>query len=235
MQIDGESIATIRRAALLHDIGLVAIPSFVLHKPLERLSEAEWEMLRLHPYHAERILARAPVFSPLRHIVASHHEQPDGQGYFRGLNDGEIPSGARILAIADRFDELTHEGPGRKPLSIDVAFEVMSRETGSRLCADALAALHDCLEQAPPEESSAPVETPLPSPEARRVWPAGLTDREIDVLRALATGASRQQMAKRLSVTEHTVRHHLEHIYAKIDVKTRVEATLFAIEHGLLA
>jgi DNA-binding CsgD family transcriptional regulator len=70
--------------------------------------------------------------------------------------------------------------------------------------------------------------------ETPKVWPAGLTDREIDVLRVLATGASRQEMAKRLCVSEHTVRHHLEHIYAKIDVKTRVAATLFAIEHGLL-
>jgi DNA-binding CsgD family transcriptional regulator len=71
--------------------------------------------------------------------------------------------------------------------------------------------------------------------EVRSVWPAGLTDREIEVLRTLATGASRHEMAKRLCLSEHTVRHHLEHIYAKIDVKTRVEATLFAIEHGLLA
>ena len=69
---------------------------------------------------------------------------------------------------------------------------------------------------------------------ARRTWPAGLTEREIDVLRLLATGASRKAMAERLFVSEHTVRHHLEHIYAKIDVSTRVEATLFALEHDIL-
>jgi DNA-binding CsgD family transcriptional regulator len=61
-----------------------------------------------------------------------------------------------------------------------------------------------------------------------------LTDREVEVLRLLATGASRRTMAIRLAVSEHTIRHHLEHIYDKIDVHTRVEATLFAIEQGLL-
>lgn len=234
MGIDGDS-ATVRRAALLHDVGLVAIPSFILHKPIERLSDAEWEMMRLHPYHAERILSRAAVFSDLCPIVAAHHEQPDGRGYFRGLHKSDIPNAARILAVADRFDELTHEGPGRKALSADVALEVMNREVNTRLSADALEALRDSLEHGLPEEPSGVPEAAVLECSARSVWPAGLTDREIDVLRVLATGASRQQMAKRLSVSEHTVRHHLEHIYAKIDVKTRVEATLFAIEHGLLA
>ena len=70
---------------------------------------------------------------------------------------------------------------------------------------------------------------------AAPAWPSGLTDREVEVLRILATGASRQDMAKRLGVSEHTVRHHLEHIYGKIGVNTRVEAALFAIEHSLLA
>ncbi|HLI97061.1 MAG TPA: HD domain-containing phosphohydrolase, partial [Candidatus Baltobacteraceae bacterium] len=146
MDFQQEHITEIRRAALLHDIGLVAIPSYVLHKPRERLGNAEWEMMRLHPYHAERILAHAPVFSPLCRFVAAHHEQPDGHGYFRGLKETEIPNGAHLLAVADRFDELTHEGPGRKPLSTDIAFEVMNREAGSRFSHDALTALHECLE-----------------------------------------------------------------------------------------
>jgi DNA-binding NarL/FixJ family response regulator len=111
----------------------------------------------------------------------------------------------------------------------------MSREAGTRLSHDALTALRDCLEQPQAEEPAIPPQKPIPDARPRCVWPAGLTDREIDVLRVLATGASRQEMAERLSVSEHTVRHHLEHIYAKIDVKTRVEATLFAIEHDLLA
>ena len=75
---------------------------------------------------------------------------------------------------------------------------------------------------------------PPPVQHARQQWPAGLTDREVEVLRVLSTGATRHDIAQRLHVSEHTVRHHLEHIYAKIDVRTRVEATLFALEHELL-
>jgi HD-GYP domain-containing protein (c-di-GMP phosphodiesterase class II)/DNA-binding CsgD family transcriptional regulator len=235
MGLPQENITNIRRAALLHDIGLVAIPSFILHKPSERLSDAEWEMLRLHPYHAERILSRAPVFLPLCRFVAAHHEQPDGRGYFRGLTTTEIPDGAQVLAIADRFDELTHEGPGHKPLSSDVALEVMTREAGTRLSRDALEALRDSLEEPLRDEpAAAQPEAPVAGSRSRKVWPAELTDREVEVLRVLATGARRHEIATRLSVSEHTVRHHLEHIYAKIEAKTRVEATLFAIEHGLL-
>jgi HD-GYP domain-containing protein (c-di-GMP phosphodiesterase class II)/DNA-binding CsgD family transcriptional regulator len=235
LNLDDESVVAIRRAALLHDIGLVAIPSFVLHKPLERLSEAEWEMMRLHPYHTERILARTSVFSPLCRIVSAHHEQPNGHGYFRGLTESEIPDSARILAAADRFDELTHDGPGRKALSVDAAYGRMQVESGIGLCESALSALQDSLGSAPPEESAERAEMPVHVAQTRRVWPAGLTDREVEVLRILATGASRRQMAKELCVSQHTVRHHLENIYAKIDVHPRVEATLFMIEHGLLA
>ncbi|HET6895206.1 MAG TPA: HD domain-containing phosphohydrolase [Candidatus Baltobacteraceae bacterium] len=236
MGFDPRNVVTIRRAGLLHDIGLVALPSFVLHKPLASLSEAEWEMMRLHPYHTERILARSSVFSPLCRIVAAHHEQPNGHGYFRGLNEGEIPDGARVLAVADRFDELTHERPGEPALSADEAFGRMKLESGIGLCEHALMALNAALTNAPHDEPAAePDKMPARVCEPRRVWPAGLTDREVEVLRILATGASRHEIAKRLTVSEHTVRHHLENIYAKIDVHTRVEATLFTIEQGLMA
>jgi HD-GYP domain-containing protein (c-di-GMP phosphodiesterase class II) len=80
----GESEAeTVRLAGLTHDLGLVAVPSFVLHKSQEELSAAEWERLRLHPYHAERILARIPAFRAVTPLVGAHHERVDGQGYYR--------------------------------------------------------------------------------------------------------------------------------------------------------
>jgi DNA-binding NarL/FixJ family response regulator len=69
----------------------------------------------------------------------------------------------------------------------------------------------------------------------RRQWPAGLSDREVEILRLLARGLSRRELAGQLILSEHTVRHHLEHIYNKLGVSTRVTATLFAIEHDLLA
>lgn len=230
-----KEITDIRRAALLHDIGLVGVPSFALHKPEGRLSAVEWENLRLHPYYAERILGRVPVFIPLLPLVAAHHERPDGQGYYRGLVQDQLPLGARIIAVADAFDDLTHAGPGRAALDTDAILDGMGRGVGTQFCPAAFSALVRVLDRSwsdPPAADA--IGTATGSGKPKREWPASLTDREVAVLRALATGASRRAMAERLSVSEHTIRHHLEHIYGKIDVHTRVAATLFAIEHDLL-
>jgi HD-GYP domain-containing protein (c-di-GMP phosphodiesterase class II)/DNA-binding CsgD family transcriptional regulator len=235
MALAPAEVAATRHAACLHDLGLVAIPSFVLHKPEERLNEAERESLRLHPYHAERLVARVPAFDPARPIVAAHHERPDGRGFPGGLGRDRLPAGAAVLSAADRFDDLTHAGPGRPALSPEAALRELDREEGTGLCGDALAALRQVVDGAASEQAGpARAEPPGGRAGAGPAWPAALTDREVEVLRLLSTGASRRSVAARLTVSEHTVRHHLEHIYAKIDVRTRVEATLFAIEHGLL-
>lgn len=228
-------ITDIRRAALLHDIGLVGVPSFVLHKPEGRLSAAEWENLRLHPYYAERILARVPVFTPLLPLVAAHHERPDGQGYYRGLVQDQILLGARIIAVADAFDDLTHAGPGRAALDTDATLDELGRGVGTRFCPNAFSALARVLDRSWSNPLAPDVAGKVAGSNGpKREWPARLTDREVEVLRALTTGDSRRAMADRLSVSEHTIRHHLEHIYDKIDVHTRVAATLFALEHDLL-
>lgn len=228
-------LVTVRRAALLHDLGLVAVPSFALHKPEDRLTDAEREALRLHPYHAERILARVPAFAPAVPLVGAHHERPDGRGYYRGLAYEQIPLGARVIAVADRFDELTHAGPERPALDVEPALGRMRGEVGFGLCPEAFSALLRSLKVPTPEPPPAGT-TAEPGPAAgpKPPWPAGLTDREIEVLRLLATGASRREMATALAVSEHTVRHHLSHIYEKTGVHTRVAATLFAIERALL-
>ncbi len=231
---DPLNVKQIRRAALMHDVGLVAVPSFVLHKSESALTPSEWELLRLHPYYAERILGRVPAFAPLIPLVVAHHERPDGRGFHRGISLGQIPPGACIIAVADAFDELTHAAPGRPALDLDSALRELAQGIGTRFtpaCFDALiwAVGKESapeIEQVEERDSSA---DPL-----RAAWPAGLTDREVDVLRLLSTGASRRDMAEELAVSEHTIRHHLEHIYGKIDVHTRVAATLFAIEHDLL-
>jgi DNA-binding CsgD family transcriptional regulator len=227
MLLPQDAVTLIHRAALVHDVGLVAVPSFILDQPREELTPVEWERLRLHPYHAERILARVPALAPLARLVAAHHERLDGQGYYRGLAGAEIPQGARIIAVADQFDELTHDtagGPGYDP---EEALQQMRGEVGRGLCPDAFQSLA--------EELGAPGLPPLASRKGHpREWPASLTDREVEILRLLAKGMSRRQMADRLVLSEHTVRHHLEHIYDKIGISTRVAATLFAVEHDLL-
>ncbi len=218
---------TVRLAGLTHDLGLVAVPSFVLHKSHEDLSAAEWEQFRLHPYHAERILGRIPAFRPVIPLVGAHHERLDGQGYYRGLTGSQIPPGARILAVADRYDELTHGLPGHPPLDSESALKRLYADAGKAYAEDCIQSLEEELGSDGPSKGGA-------RGSRQRQWPSGLTSREVELLRLLASGLSRREVAKRLFLSEHTVRHHLEHIYTKIGVRTRVAATLFAVEHDML-
>jgi HD-GYP domain-containing protein (c-di-GMP phosphodiesterase class II) len=215
---------TIRQAALMHDVGLAAVPSFTLDKPRDKLSQAEQELLRLHPYHAERIFARVAALDPVVPLVASHHERMDGQGYYRRLAGEQIPVGARIIAAADTFDELTHATPDHEALEPELALARLQDEAGRAFWPDAVSALAQELGAAGPAQ-----------PKRRSgLQPAGLTEREVEILRMLARGMSRRQIADALVLSQHTVRHHLEHIYAKVGVGTRVAAALFAVEHDLI-
>jgi HD-GYP domain-containing protein (c-di-GMP phosphodiesterase class II) len=218
-----EDILTVRRAALTHDLGLVSVPSFVLTKPSEKLSRVEWEQIRLHPYHGERILGGVPALRHAAELVGAHHERIDGNGFHRGLRDRQIPLGSQLIAASDRFDELTHEGPDRVPLARADALMQMETEVGSAFSAMTFEALRAALGVG--DRASTPT---------RREWPKGLTDREVEVLRLAARGLSRRETAERLFVSESTVRTHLEHIYAKVGVSSRAAATLFAVEYGLL-
>jgi HD-GYP domain-containing protein (c-di-GMP phosphodiesterase class II) len=218
-----DETALIRRAALTHDLGLVGVPSFSLNKPEEKLSHAEREQRRLHPYHAERILAGVPAVAGLAPIAGSHHERFDGTGYFRGLRGREIPLGSRIIAVADRLDELTHDAPGRAAADLPDVLRVLAQEAGTILDGDIVAAIRRSLGA-----------LPITSPAAGKNWPAGLTSREVEVLRLASRGMTRKQIGEALSITENTARHHLEHIYTKTGTSTRVAVTLFAMEHDLL-
>ncbi len=225
MSLSRRQVAVTHRAALVHDIGIVAVPSFVLNKPQGQLTNAEWEQVRLHPYYSERILSKIPALRADIPIVAAHHERMDGKGYHRGLPGIQVPPEAQIIAVADRFDELSHDRPGQPALGPEEAIRVMSEEAGPGLSAHAFQALvEDIHGEAGPPQARA----------RRQDWPAGLTDREVEVLRLMARGLSRRQAAEALFVSEGTIRSHLEHIYGKIGVSNRSAATLFAIEHGLL-
>lgn len=229
MALPEREVSTVRLAALMHDVGLVAVPSFTLNRPQAKLTQVEWERLRLHPYHAERILSGVPVFAPMLPLVAAHHERPDGRGYHRGLSGNDIPLGARIIAVADSFDDLTHEAAERAALEPVAALTRMRAEGGTGLDRDVLEALARELGEGPATGTRG-----SRSP-ARQKWPAGLTDREVEILRLLARGLGRKQLARELVLSEHTVRHHMEHVYNKLGVSTRVGATLFAVEHDLLS
>lgn len=230
LRLSEPECSAIRHAALIHDLGLVAIPSFTLQKPEAQRGAVERERLRLHPYHAERILAGVPALAPALPLIAAHHERLDGRGYYRGLAGSQIPLGARLIAVADRFDELTHGSPDHPALDPREALRRLNAEAGSGLCPRALGALDRVLEQGAADGAAGA------RPRRRAgAWPAGLSDREVEILRLLARGAGRREIAGQLVLSEHTVRHHLEHIYNKIGVSTRVAAALFAVERGLLA
>lgn len=219
MQCAEPAVAQIRRAALVHDLGMVAIPSHSLERPWPALSEAERDQYRLHAYHGERILRRVPAFAPLAEMVGTHHERADGSGYYRGLTGPHISLGARIIAVADRLDGLTHDGPGTVALPLPAALDVLR---GEPFDTEVVTALRRAVGIT---GSEAP---------ATSAWPAGLTDREVQVLKLAARGLPRREVARRLGITENTARHHLEHIYNKTGAPNRVSATLFAMEHGLL-
>jgi HD-GYP domain-containing protein (c-di-GMP phosphodiesterase class II)/DNA-binding CsgD family transcriptional regulator len=221
--LPSEEVIDLRRAALTHDLGLVAVPSFVLDKPETRLTRVESEQMRLHPYHGERILGNVPALRRAAALVGAHHERLDGDGYYRGLKDRQVSLGAQVIAVADRFDEITHDTPDRSGLAPEAALKAMSLDVGSVFSPTAFEALQEALGQ-----------TQAHAWQPRLDWPAGLTGREVEVLRLAARGLSRREMARTLFVSESTVRTHLEHIYAKIGVSSRAAATMFAVEHDLL-
>jgi HD-GYP domain-containing protein (c-di-GMP phosphodiesterase class II) len=211
----------VKRAALLHDLGLVAAPSFFMNRPEHSLGLKERETLRLHPYHGERILSGVRAMLPYASPIGAHHERFDGLGYFRGLKGKDIPLAARIVAVADRLDELTHERPGHPAQTLSQAVESLIADSGSAYDPDIVFCVAGSLGVAE-------------QPPQVRVWPARLTDREVDVVRLASKGLTRQQIGESLRISENTVRHHLTHIYEKTGTTTRVGATLFAMETGLI-
>jgi HD-GYP domain-containing protein (c-di-GMP phosphodiesterase class II) len=210
------AVATVRRAALVHDVGRVAVSAGVWGKA-GSLTRSEWEQVRLHPYHAERVLARPERLAELGRIASFHHERVDGSGYFRGAR--ELTREARLLAAADTLHAMREKRPHRAALSLDKATtELRSEVRAGRLDGDAA----ECV-------VAAAGATPR-RPEAV----GGLSAREVEVLRLIAQGLTKKQVARELVIAPKTADAHVQHIYAKLGVSTRAGATLFAMQHGLL-
>jgi HD-GYP domain-containing protein (c-di-GMP phosphodiesterase class II) len=217
--LPNSDVALVRRAGLLHDIGLHGVPATILDKP-GPLSEREAERLRMHPYYAERMLARPEALARIGTIASLAHERCDGSGYHRGLAGTAIPATARVLAAACAFRAMTEPRPHRPALTAkEATSELRSEVRAGRLEADAVDAV---LAAAGQRQGK------------RRTGPAGLTPREIEVLALISRGASTRQVAQRLSITPKTAETHIERIYTKTGASTRSTATLFAMQHGLL-
>jgi HD-GYP domain-containing protein (c-di-GMP phosphodiesterase class II) len=137
---DEPLLRDLRRAALLHDIGKLAVSNRILDKPAA-LTAAEFDRIREHPLITERILARVPGCEHLAPVAGSHHERLDGGGYPRGRRAAELTMPMRVLAIADVYEALTSDRPYRRAHTSDEALAVMRREVPHRLDSAAFAAL----------------------------------------------------------------------------------------------
>ena len=128
-------LTDVERGALLHDIGKLAMPDSLMHKP-GPLTEDEVAIIRTHPEIGHDILATVPFLRPAAEIVLASHEWFDGSGYPRRLAGGQIPLGARITTIADAFDALTRSRVYRDPVSAEQAAAELARSSGSQFDPD---------------------------------------------------------------------------------------------------
>jgi len=212
-------VTAVRRAGLLHDLGMHAVPASILDKPTP-LTAVEVERLRLHPYYTQRMLARPEALSRIGTIASAVRERCDGSGYHRGLAGAGIPVTARVLGAACAYRAMTEPRNHRPALSAKQAVSALRDDVRTgRLEPRAV----DAVLAASGQQRS-----------GRRSGPAGLTPREVEVLSLIARGASTRQVAERLVISPKTAETHIERIYAKTGATTRSTATLFAMQHGLL-
>ena len=214
-----DEIQLVRRAGLVHDLGRLGISNGIWDKP-GQLTAAESERVRLHPYLTERILALSADLAPLGALAVEHHERLDGSGYPRGLTGNAITLPSRILAVADAYRTRVEPRPHRPACPAgDVAVQLRREARAGRLDGGAVESVLSAAGH-----------------RARRhpQLPAGLTPREVEVLKLMALGLKHSEIAERLVISRRTARHHIEHIYTKIGVSNRALACLFAARHGLI-
>jgi diguanylate cyclase (GGDEF)-like protein/putative nucleotidyltransferase with HDIG domain len=125
-------IQGVKTAALLHDIGKLAVPEHILSKP-GPLTQEEFQKIRIHPQVGAEIISGVPFPYPVAPLILSHHERWDGKGYPAGLKGDDIPLGARILSVVDYFDALMSERPYHKAMSLDAAVGLLRQEAGKAL------------------------------------------------------------------------------------------------------
>jgi HD-GYP domain-containing protein (c-di-GMP phosphodiesterase class II) len=217
-RFDIADVTTIRRAALVHDIGRVSVPARIWQQR-GPLTPDDWEKVRLHSYQTERILHRSAFLAALAGLAGTHHERCDGSGYHRGTAASGLTRQARLLAAADAYQTKIEPRPHREPLTPAQAAEALTGEVhAGRLDAFAVRAVLEAAGQRTP----------------RIERPAGLTQRETEVIGLLARGLQTKQIARVLGISVKTADNHIQNVYRKIGVSTRAAAALFAMQHGLV-
>jgi HD-GYP domain-containing protein (c-di-GMP phosphodiesterase class II) len=210
-----------RWAAYTHDIGELAVPVSTWMRA-GALTERETDAARLHPYHGERALASlGGDGKAVAALVLRHHERLDGSGYHRYARANDLSAAARVLAAAEAFQTAREPRPHR-PASGDSAAAARLRAAvrDGKLCPEAVEAVLACAGQ------------PARRDVTERL--AGLTPREIEVLRLIAAGHTAKEAARQLEIAPKTADNHIQSLYSKIGVSTRAGAALYALERGLV-
>jgi DNA-binding CsgD family transcriptional regulator len=219
MGLPPADIVAVRRAGLVHDIGLHGVPITILDKA-GPLSTMEWERIRMNSYYAERVLARPAGLARIGAIAALAHERMDGSGYHRGLTGSAIPRSGRVLAAACAYRAMVEPRAYRTAMPAKQAVAVLRAEVrAGRLDTEAMDAVLAAAGAARPKRLSGP---------------AGLTPREVEVLILISRGATTGDVAGRLGISRKTAGTHIERIYTKTGASSRATATLFALRNGLL-
>lgn len=172
MKTPREQLRHIELGALFHDIGKIGVRDEVLNKPT-RLTESEYEHIKIHPLVAEQILSPIEELRPIVEIVKFEHERWDGGGYPCGLKGSEIPLGARLIAIADAWDSMVYDRIYRKALAPEIALEEIEKNSGSQFDPDCVR-IFCTLERARLKPNGAPVPEALPLPGLINPRPATL-------------------------------------------------------------
>ena len=214
-----DEVRTLERAGLVQGFGRLGVSNGIWDKP-GPLAPGEWERVRMQPYLTGRMLQQSDALAPLGAVAVQHRERLNGSGYPRGLSGAGISRPARVLGVVDAYQSMREPRPHRPALTADaVAAELHAEVKAGRLDGDAVNAV---LAAAGHRVGR------------RREGPAGLTAREVDVLRLLVRGLSSKDIASQLVISPKTARNHIEHIYLKTGASSRVTASLFAMQHGLL-
>jgi HD-GYP domain-containing protein (c-di-GMP phosphodiesterase class II) len=219
LRLSVAEVGVLRRAGVVHGLGRLGVSNAIWDKP-GPLGTGEWERVRMHPYLTERMLHQSAALAPLGAIAVQLRERLDGSGYPRRMSGAAIPLTARVLGAADAYQSMSEPRPYRPALEEEAAARELRAEVrAGRMDGDAVEAVLGAAGHQVPR---------------RREGPAGLTAREVDVLRLVSRGLSSKQVAARLVISPKTARNHIEHIYAKIGVSNRAGASLFAVQQGLL-
>jgi DNA-binding CsgD family transcriptional regulator len=209
----------LRRAALTHDIGRVAIPNSLLERA-DQLSGVERLEYRQHTFHTEYLLSLVPTFDDIAHLASSAHERADGSGYHRGSRTHDASEA--VLAAANRYVELLEDRPWRDAFETnDAANKLLEGAAEGRFIREAVSSV---LEAAGHGQRR-----------AERAYPAGLTRREVEVLRCIVQGRTTGAIGARLGISPKTADHHIQSIYEKTGARGRAASAFFALRNEIFA